>query len=176
AGARLVARGIDVHKRLPEVLKAAHAHKGAAFIEIYQNCIVYNDDVFGSFTDKANAATGQLWVEHGKPLLFAGGTRGLGIDRDELALCVLDVADGDWEGAGVVTHDRTNRALVHMLVEMKGEGFPVALGVLYDDPRATFESEVVAQNAEAAKGKAADLNALIAKTQTWQVEKQPHVI
>src|SRR3546814_5805409 len=46
SGARFIARGIDVHKNLVDVLKAAHAHKGASFIEIYQNCIVYNDEVF----------------------------------------------------------------------------------------------------------------------------------
>ena len=49
AGARFVARGFDVSKNLPEVLKAAHAHQGAAFIEIFQNCIVYNKDVFDGF-------------------------------------------------------------------------------------------------------------------------------
>src|SRR6187431_1031988 len=45
AGARFIARGIDVHKSLPDVLKAAHAHRGASFVEIYQNCVVYNDEV-----------------------------------------------------------------------------------------------------------------------------------
>ena len=55
SGARFVARGIDVNKNLPAVLKAAHAHQGAAFVEIFQNCIVYNDDVFAPFTEKANA-------------------------------------------------------------------------------------------------------------------------
>jgi hypothetical protein len=48
SGARFIARGIDVHKNLPDVLKAAHAHKGASFVEIFQNCIVYNDEVFAS--------------------------------------------------------------------------------------------------------------------------------
>ena len=52
SGARFIARGIDVHKNLPDVLKAAHAHRGASFVEIFQNCIVYNDEVFGSFTEK----------------------------------------------------------------------------------------------------------------------------
>ena len=51
SGARFVARGIDVHKNLPDVLKAAHAHRGASFVEIYQNCVVYNDDVFAGFTE-----------------------------------------------------------------------------------------------------------------------------
>ena len=49
---RFIARGIDVHKNLPDVLKAAHAHRGASFVEIFQNCIVYNDDVFACFTEK----------------------------------------------------------------------------------------------------------------------------
>ncbi len=73
-------------------------------------------------------------------------------------------------------HDATNRSVAHMLVEMSGDDMPVALGTIYDDPRPTFESAVVAQNAEAAKGKAPDLQALLSKGQTWQVEKQPHVI
>ena len=117
SGARFVARGIDVHKNLPAVFKAAYAHQGAAFVEIFQNCIVYNDDVFASFTEKANAPGNQLWVEHGKPLLFAGGTKGLTMDTDRLVLKVVDVVDGDWEGAHVAVHDQTNRGLAHMLVE-----------------------------------------------------------
>ena len=60
SGARFVARAIDVHKNLPDVLKAAHAHKGAAFVEIFQNCIVYNDDVFAPFTDKAQCRQAAL--------------------------------------------------------------------------------------------------------------------
>ena len=170
SGARFVARGIDVHKNLPTVLKAAHAHKGAAFVEIYQNCIVYNDDVFAPFTAKANAQTRQLWLEHGKSMLFDGGTKAIALDRDKLELIVTE------DVSQAIVHDATNRGIAHMLVEMSGDEFPVALGVLYDDPRPTFESAVVQQNAEAAKGKTPDLQALLAKGQTWQVEKQPHII
>ena len=83
SGARFVARGIDVHKNLPDVLKAAHAHKGASFVEIFQNCIVYNDDVFAPFTAKDNAGK-QLWLKAGEPMLFDGGTKGLILDREAL--------------------------------------------------------------------------------------------
>ena len=76
SGARFVARGIDVHKNLVDVLKAAHAHKGASFVEIYQNCVVYNDDVFASFTSKEVAADKQLWLQAGEKMLFAGGSQG----------------------------------------------------------------------------------------------------
>jgi len=174
SGARFVARGIDVHKNLPAVLKAAYTHQGAAFVEIFQNCIVYNDDVFAAFTEKANAGN-QMWVEHGQPLLFAGGAKGLAMDTDRLVLKVVDVVDGDWQGAGVAVHDQTNRGLAHMLVEMPFGAFPMALGVIYNDPAPTFDSAVVAQNAQASEGKKPDLQKLLSQGQTWQVEKQPRV-
>jgi 2-oxoglutarate/2-oxoacid ferredoxin oxidoreductase subunit beta len=168
SGARFVARSIDVHKNLPSVLKAAHAHKGAALVEIFQNCIVYNDDVFAPFTAKPNAAENQLWLEHGKPMVFNNGTKGIALDADNLTLKVVDVVDGDT--SGVIVHDVTNRAVAHMLVEMPLGTFPMALGVLYDDPRPTFDSAVVTQNAELSAGKTPDLQSLISKGQTWTVE------
>jgi 2-oxoglutarate ferredoxin oxidoreductase subunit beta len=61
-----------------------------------------------------------------------------------------------------------------MLILMPHEGFPIALGVIYEDPAPTFETVVIEQNAAAAKGKAPDLQALVAKGQTWMVEKEPH--
>src|SRR5688572_17745725 len=169
SGARFVARGFDVSKELPSVLKAAHAHQGAAFVEIFQNCIVYNKDVFAAFTEKANAAEGQLWLQNGQPMLFAKGTKGICLDTKKLMLCVVDVVDGDWQAAGVIVHDVHNRAVAHMLVEMPFGPFPMALGVLYDDPRSTFESAVVEQNAKASEGKDTSFAKLLAKGQTWTV-------
>jgi 2-oxoglutarate ferredoxin oxidoreductase subunit beta len=176
SGARFVARGIDVHKNLPMVLKAAHGHRGASFVEIYQNCIVYNDDVFAPFTAKDNAGR-QLWLEAGKPMLFDGGARGIALDREHLCLKVVDVENGDWEAAGVIVHDPKNRGVAHMLVEMPvGEGWPVALGVLYEDPAPTFETAVVEQSRALAAGKTADLQQLVSKGQTWEVTREPRAI
>ena len=169
SGARFIARGFDVSKDLPDVLKAAHAHKGAAFIEIFQNCIVYNKDVFGEFTEKKNAATGQLWLTNSEPMLFDGGTKGLSLNSETLKLDVVEVSDGDWRSAGVRVHDVRNRTMAQMLVDMPFGPFPKALGVLYDDPRETFESAVVEQIAEASAGKTPDLQRLVSKGQTWTV-------
>ena len=163
-----MARGIDVHKNLPDVLKAAHAHKGASFVEIYQNCVVYNDDVFASFTERSVAAEKQLWLKAGEKMLFANGEKGLALDVDRL--CLKVVAGDD---ASVIVHDPKNKGIAAMLIEMP-QGFPVALGVIYEDPAPTFESAVIEQNAAAASGKKADLQALVSKGQTWQVEKEPH--
>ena len=168
AGARFVARGIDVHKSLPDVLKAAHAHKGTAFVEIFQNCVVYNDDVFAPFTSRDIASEMQLWLKAGEPMLFAGGSKGIALDTATLSLKV--VAGDD---PSVLVHDPRNRIMAHMLVEMPPVGFPVALGVLYDDPASTFEQAVLEQNRAVAAGKAPDLQALVSKGQSWMVEKEP---
>jgi 2-oxoglutarate ferredoxin oxidoreductase subunit beta len=170
AGARFVARGFDVSKNLTDVLKAAHAHRGAAFIEIFQNCIVYNKDVFEDFAAPKGAEDQQLWLNHGEPMLFAKGTKGITLDHETLNLAVVDVIDGDWAAAGVIVHNVANRAVAHMLVEMRFGEFPMALGVIYDDPRPTFEAAVMAQNASASAGKVADMQALLQKGQTWTVE------
>ena len=70
-GARFVARGIDTkQKHLPEVFKRARDHKGASFVEVFQNCIVYNDGVYGHFTDKTVADDQQVVCRHGEPLIF----------------------------------------------------------------------------------------------------------
>ncbi len=180
SGARFVARGFDISKNLPEVLKAAHAHKGAAFIEIFQNCIVYNKDVFEDFAVPKGADAHQLWLKNGEPMLFgsekSGGIKGIAVDRDALQLKVVEITDGNWEAAGVIVHDVTNRSVAHMLVEMPFGEFPMALGVLYDDPRPTFNDAVIAQNAAASEGKSADLGKLLQKGQTWTVaEGHPEI-
>ena len=175
SGARFVARGFDVSKNLPEVLKAAHAHRGAAFIEIFQNCIVYNKDVFEEFAIPKGAEDHQLWLQNGDPMLFAKGTKGIALDVETLNLKVVDVVDGDWKTAGVIVHDVTNRSVAHMLVEMRFGEFPMALGVLYDDPRPTFNDAVVEQNRAVSEGKTADLSKLLSKGQTWTVEEGPEL-
>lgn len=171
AGARFIARSIDVHKNLPDALKAAYAHKGAAFVEIFQNCIVYNKDVFADFTEKKNAALSQLWLEHGKPMLFDGGNKGIAVDHETLTLKVVAVTDGDWQAVGVIVHDVTNRTIAHLLVDLPFGAFPMALGVIYDDPRPTLEEGVRAQIEAATKGKLPDLQKLVSKGQTWVVEQ-----
>lgn len=169
SGARFVARSYDVSKDLSEVLMAAYRHKGAAFMEIFQNCIVYNKDRFDDFTDKAVAADMQVQCRDGEPLLYAKETRGLALDPETLSLQAVDVVDGDWQGAGVLRHNVRSRTLAHMLVEMPFGPFPMALGVILDDPAPTFESAVVAERQGLIAGKTADLGKLLARGQTWTV-------
>ena len=120
-------------------------------------------------SSKEVAADKQLWLRAGEKMLFAGGAKGIALDMDNHR---LKVVEGDTDE--VIVHDPKNRSIAYMLVEMPATGFPIALGVIYEDPRPTFESAVLEQNQAAASGKAADLQKLVSKGQTWQVEKEPH--
>ncbi|NNC64721.1 MAG: 2-oxoacid:ferredoxin oxidoreductase subunit beta [Gammaproteobacteria bacterium] len=143
AGARFIARGIDTDKvGLGSVLEAAHSFQGAAFVEIFQNCIVYNENVFAAFTDKANAADAQIRVEHGEPLLFgADGAKGLRIDPATLA---LEVIDAKARADEVAVHDETNPVLAQLLLAMQPPHFPVALGVIRRNPGPSYEQAYIA--------------------------------
>ena len=125
--------------------------------------------MFEDFAAPKGAEDRQLWLENGEPMLYAKGTKGIALDAEALHLKTVDVVDSDWQAAGVIVHDVTNRSVAHMLVEMPFGEFPMALGVLYDDPRPTFEADVWRQNAAAREGKTADLQGLLKKGQTWTV-------
>jgi len=170
AGARFVARAVDTQQpQLVEVLKRAHAHRGASFVEVFQNCVVYNDGVFDHFTEKATAPDTQLHVAHGQPLRFGKDKgRGLRLDPKRLALEVVPVGEGGVRETDLIVHDETNRTLAEMLVALEPPEFPVALGVLYCNPGATYEQDVYAQVA-AAGPPVGDLDALLRSGRTWTV-------
>ena len=110
SGARFIARVYDIAQaKLPDLLQRAHQHKGTSFVEIYSNCIVFNDGAFENFAGKKAAPDALLWLEHGKPMLFAKGTKGLHLNRDSLALEVVAVPDGNVEGLDILVHDETNK-------------------------------------------------------------------
>ena len=137
ANARFIARGIDTDaKNLSPVLKAAREFKGAAFIEIFQNCIVYNKDRFEDFVAKKTAAETQLHVEHSKPLLFSNGTKGLKLNTATLALEIVDVGENAVPVEDVLVHDETNRVMAQMLLSLPMGTYPMPLGVIYRDPSA----------------------------------------
>ena len=172
ANARFIARTIDTAlQHMPGVFKRAHAHKGASFVEIFQNCIVYNDGVFAPFAEKASAAETQLLLEHGKPMIWGKARdKGLRLNRETLRLEVVRLGEDGASEADVLVHDETNRALAHLLVEMAFPAFPVALGVIYCDPAPTYEAAIAEQTQQLAAGRGvADFDALLRRGQTWEV-------
>lgn len=169
AGARFVARSFDVAQGNMAVLKRAHAHTGASFVEIYQNCIVYNDGAFEKFSSKKDASGARLWLEHGKPMLFGNGTKGLRLEPQSLTLEVVSISDGNPEVADILVHDETNKSVAQLLIDMPFGNFPIALGVIYCAPAPAFDSIVIEQNCKASAGKMRDLNALLREGETWSV-------
>ena len=157
AGARFVARSIDtLQAHLIATLKRAHSHRGASFIEILQNCVVFNDAVFENITGKDVAPDAQVLVEHGKPLLFGKNKeKGLRLKPGTLELEIVPAAPD------VLVHDETNRPLAQLLAALEPP-FPAAMGVLYCNPATSYEREVVV-------GTGGSLDALLNSERTWEV-------
>jgi len=164
AGATFFARAIDTDKAgLGEVLKAVHAFDGTAFTEIFQNCIVYNEDIFADFADRKNAADMQLRLTHGEPMLFgADKDKGIRFNTDTFA---LEVIDAKAEPDQVMCHDETNKVIAGLLVELTA---PVALGVVYRRPAESFEKSWYAARENGLQRTRSVADALRG-TNTWKV-------
>ncbi|MFZ0890273.1 MAG: 2-oxoacid:ferredoxin oxidoreductase subunit beta [Candidatus Binataceae bacterium] len=163
-----VARTIDVEqKHFGEMLKRAHAHRGTSFIEILQNCPIFNEGAFNDLSDKAVKGEHQLVLEHGKPLIF-GKNRDKGIRmngmRPEVALLGNGVTEKD-----LVVHDETNLALAFMLANFEAP-MPTPIGVFYCVARPAYDAAMNKQleDAKAKLGKG-DVNALLQRGDTWRV-------
>ena len=173
SGARFIARTIDTdQKRMPGVLARAHAHKGASFVEIFQNCIVFNDAIFADFTDKTVAADRQIFLEHGQPVTF-GKESQFGIRRTpgDLTLEVVNLEEQGLTTDDLLVHDETDHLLATMLVNVSGtEGFPVVLGVIYCNPGESYDTQVSTQVEAAQEAKPnADMKELLYAGSTWEV-------
>ena len=172
AGASFVARSVDTQqKHMPGVLKAAHAHKGASFVELFQNCIVYNDAVFDYFTHRSVVADRQIEVVHGEPLIYGKDKdKGLRLAPGGLALEAVTLGEDGVTEDDLQVHDQGNRILATLLAELEAPEMPVAMGVLYQVDAEPYEQSVVQQMAEAkAASTKPDLNALLRSGSTWTV-------
>jgi 2-oxoglutarate ferredoxin oxidoreductase subunit beta len=169
AGATFVARSIDVEaKHLQEMLKRAHAHKGTSFVEVLQNCNVFNDGAFEHLTDKAQKAEHQLVLQHGKPLVW-GAKRDKGLRLKGLTLEVVQLGNGVTE-ADCVVHDETDPTLGYLLSRLSPPDFPMPIGVIHAVQRPCYEDGVHAQIEAARARKKPDLAALIRGPETWTVK------
>jgi 2-oxoglutarate ferredoxin oxidoreductase subunit beta len=173
AGATFVARSIDTDaKHLGEMLKRAHEHKGTSFVEIYQNCVVFNDDVFSYMTGKETKASTQLILKHGEPLLFANGTKGIGFDAQTLSPMVIDLAKEPERLGQVLIHNENdeNGLLANLYARLDHPEFPVPIGVFRAVSRPTYDGQVKKQQEKITeqKGKGS-LKDLLLAADTWKL-------
>jgi 2-oxoglutarate ferredoxin oxidoreductase subunit beta len=168
AHASFACRTVDVEqKHLGDMLKRAHAHRGASYMEILQNCNIFNDGAFNDLSDKQIKAEHQLVLEHGKPLIF-GKNKDKGIRMNGQRPEVAQLGDGATE-KDLVVHDETNLALAFMLANFEPP-LPTPIGVFYAISRPTFDG-AVNQQLEEAKSKQGpgELQALLNRGDTWTV-------
>jgi len=172
AGAKFVSRSIDTEmKHLTIQLTKAHTHKGASFVEILQNCPVYNDGIFDHVKDKKTSADTRLLLEDGKPMLFGtDNCKGLRLNTANLTLEVVTLGEDGVTEADIMVHDETNKVLAQMLSELKSPDYPLPVGVIYQAPAPAYVTDVYNQRIKVREAKgAADVNALLQSGHTWTV-------
>jgi len=167
--ASFVARCIDIDKNLGEVLERAAAHKGSAFVEIYQDCNIFNHKAFEYATDRAVKEEHIIRLEHGKPLIF-GKDRDKGIRLHDHKPEVVELRSGIKED-DLLFHDEHDESLAFLLSRMSHPDFPEPMGVFYSIGDDCYEDLLTKQiqDAEAARGKA-DLNVLFNSGDTYTIE------
>ena len=173
-GATFIARTIDVDaKHMQEVLKRAHDHKGTAFVEILQNCPVFNDGVWEEVEDRKTRASASLVLEHGEPLVFGAPGARKGICSKAGIPSVIDLADdADPTEMGVLVHDESqdSSSYASVLATLQRPDFPLPVGVFRAVEKPTYEDMLQDQvdSAIADRGKG-DLKKLLHSGDTWQI-------
>ncbi len=142
SGATFVSRTLDREpKSLREVLLEAQKHKGTSFVEIYQNCVIFNDGVFDEFTNKATKEDANLYLENGKPLKF-GKDLSKGIILENFEPKIIDITE-DTDESKLWIHDETSILKAQILARFNFDeefsDFPRPFGVFYKKNRASYE-------------------------------------
>jgi 2-oxoglutarate ferredoxin oxidoreductase subunit beta len=172
AGATFVARSVDIFQQhLKETLRRAARHKGTAFVEIYQNCNIYNDKAFAYMTEKESREEQVLELEHGKPLLFGKGkSKGIRMRGTQMETVEVGAAAGPPPACLVWDETLESPATAFLAAHLLPPVFPTAIGVFRNVERPTYESGVTAQIAhEIERLGAGKLEDVLRQGDTWTV-------
>ena len=172
AEASFVARTVDRDaKHMQQVIRRAAEHHGTAFTEIYQNCNVFNDGAFFSFTEKDSKDDNVLFLEHGKPLVF-GKNKDRGLRLDGFTPRVVSLADGKFSVNDLMVHNEQDAMLSFIIAKMSSfPDLPRPVGVVYAVERPLYEVEVQRQvNQAVQKRGEGDLKKLLNQGETWTIQ------
>lgn len=166
-----IARTVDTDpKHMSYVFERAMAHKGVSFIEIYQNCIIFNDKTFAPVTGRETKEDRMVFLEHGKPLIF-GKKRDKAVRLNHLKPEIVDYTE-DMDTSKLLIHDEKNSTshYAYLLTQMTYPEMPVPFGVIRAIKKPTYDEMLDHQVEEAKKAKpTADLKDLIYGGSTWTV-------
>jgi 2-oxoglutarate ferredoxin oxidoreductase subunit beta len=172
AEATFVARTVDVHmKHLGEILKRAAAHKGTAFVEIYQNCLIFNGQAWDHVTEPDQRDDNLLGLEHGKPMIF-GKNRDKGIRLRGLEPEVVQLGENGVTEADLLVHDEyaASPNLASILSRIEPPNFPVPVGVFRTIDKPTYADLLLGQIDKAMEQRGiGDLGRLYRASDTWTV-------
>ena len=168
------ARTIDRDpKHMQAMIHRANSHHGTAFVEVYQNCPVFNDGVFFIFTEKETKKEECIFVEHGKPLVF-GQTENKGIVLDGFKARVVELGNGITK-EDLWIHDETDKTKAFILAQFAdfhtdGQHFPRPFGVFYREERPCIDEDITKQieDIKAKKGRT-PLNRILSGEKTWTI-------
>lgn len=169
--ATFVARSLDRDaKHLQYVLRRAAEHKGTAFVEVYQNCVVFNDGAFDQFTDKETKDDSVLLLEHGKPLMF-GKAKNKGIKLDGMKPVIIDLADGSHSVNDCLVYDEHDTAMAYLFAEQTYKpGFPRPIGVFLKLDHTPYDVQLDEQIAHVKEMKGElTLEQLLMSGETWRI-------
>lgn len=174
AEASFVARSIDRDpKHLQSVIKRASEHKGTAFIEIYQNCNIFNDGAYSLLTEKDTKDDNVLVLEHGKPMIF-GKNKDKGIIIDGTTPKVVSLTEGKYSVNDLLVHNEFDKSVVlaYLLGQMSNhpEEFPTPIGIFRQITKPTYDQELNKQiNFVKEKRGEGDLEKFLFSGNTWEV-------
>ncbi len=171
AEATFVARTYDKNqKHMSEMLERAAKHKGTSFIEVFQNCIIFNDGAHDASISKDARDEHTIHIEHGKPLTF-GKENEFGIKIDEFKPKVVEVSKSGLDSVAVHDEKRMNSDYAFMLSRMNLPEFPVPMGVLRSVEKPSYEVEVKKQiDQVVAKKGSGDLKKLLYSGEIWDIQ------
>ncbi len=173
SGATFVARSVDIHlDHLRPMLKAAFEHKGTSFIEIYQNCHIFNDDTFILQREKEHKTDHTVLLEHGEPLVF-GTERDKGIRLNGFQPEVVDTTNGEYTTEDLIVHDQyaEDTTLANFLAGMSDTpDMPHPMGIFRSVRHPCYE-DLMTNQIRTAKERTGDgdLEALLNDGETWTV-------
>ena len=171
AGATYVARTIDREtKHMQAMISRSYEHKGTSFLEIYQNCNIFNDGAFGPMTGKESKADSVLWLENGQPMVF-GKEKNRGIRLDGNTPMIVEIGD-KWSLDDVLVHNESDYVIASLLSNLTYQSdFPDPIGVLYAIDSPTYEELMMEQinNAIGKKG-STSVQDILNAGDTWVVE------
>ncbi len=172
SGGTFVARTLDRDpKHMQTIIKRAAEHKGTSFIEIYQNCNVFNDGAFFQFTEKETKSDSVVFLEHGKPLVF-GKDGDKGIKLDGFSPTVVSLKDGSHSTNDLLIHNEKDSTLAFILANMTYNAEmprPVGIFLAIDRPRYEDEMEKQIDSAISKRGKG-QLDKLLNGGDTWVIQ------